>query len=91
MLQEIKFISKSSMNQRASHFTLGSSNVAYTSIYNKDYLGKEPVRGSQTVQNPFRGSSLQHGDAKNSFQTTNKQLMQNWGNVEHAKLDAKKL
>jgi hypothetical protein len=43
------------------------------------------------VQNPFRGSSLQHGDAKGSFQTTNKQLMQNWGNAEHAKLDAKKL
>ena len=69
------------MNQRASHFTLGSSNVAYTSIYNKDYVGKEASKATQTAQNPFRGSSLQHGDIKGSFQTTNKQLMQNWGQV----------
>ena len=79
------------MNQRASHFTLGSSNVAYSSVYNKDYINKEGVKGSQTAQNPFRGLSLQHGDTKGTFETTNKQLMQNWGQVEHAKLDPKKL
>ena len=79
------------MNQRASHFTLGSSNVAYTSVYAKDYIEKEGSKATQTAHNPFRGSSLQQGDNKGSFQTTNKQLMQNWGQVEHAKLDSKKL
>ncbi len=69
------------MNQRASHFTLGSSNVAYSSIYAKDFVNKESSKPSHTAQNPFRGSSLQHGDSKGSFQTTNKQLMQNWGQV----------
>jgi hypothetical protein len=43
------------------------------------------------VLNPFRGSSLQNPNQKSSFETTNKTMMKDWGNVATSKLDDKKL
>lgn len=69
------------MNQRSSHFVLGSSGAGYSSVYAKDYVPKQSSKPDQVGQNPFRGSSLQHQNGQSYFQTTNKQLMQNWGQV----------
>jgi len=81
------------MNQRSSHFVLGSSGSGYSSVYAKDYVPKESSKPDHVGQNPFRGSSLQNNaqNGQSYFQTTNKQLMQNWGQVEHSKLDNKQL
>lgn len=71
------------MNQRSSHFVLGSSGAGYNSVYAKDYVPKQSSKPDQVGQNPFRGSSLQNKSQndKANFQTTNKQMMQNWGQV----------
>ena len=65
------------MNQRATHFQLGSTSQNYTSIYHKDYPGKQAEPNKVDVKNPFRGSSLNQGD-RSSFNTTNKTLLRAW-------------
>lgn len=78
------------MNQRASHFSLGNTSGALGSVYAKDYGPKAAENNQIKVNNPFRGSSLNQGEA-GSFATTNKTLLRAWDNVERAKLDDDKL
>jgi hypothetical protein len=46
------------MNQRASHFSLGSVSQNYGSVYAKDYVPKDSTKNENVGSNPFRGSSL---------------------------------
>jgi hypothetical protein len=78
------------MNQRGSHFQLGSTSQNYQSVYHKDYDKKQAQNNHVNVSNPFRGGSLSHND-KGYFTTTNKVLMKAWDNAEVAKLDDAKL
>ena len=79
------------MNQRSSHFQLGSSPAAYGSVYAKDFAPKESSKPTPVGQNPFRGSSLKPQTNQTYFETTSKQMMKNWGQIEQSKLDPKKL
>lgn len=78
------------MNQRASHFVLGSNTPAYGSIYTKDYPPKEAQADSHKINNPFRGTSL-NNDQKSSFNTTNKAMLKAWEHPERAQLDPQKM
>lgn len=78
------------MNQRASHFKLGTTSQNYGSVYVVDYPPKQVDTNSNKGPNPFRSSSLNSGD-KGSFTTTNKMLYRAWDNVDKAKLDDDKL
>lgn len=49
------------MNQRASHFSLGNTSQPFGSVYAKDYGPKAAENNQIKTNNPFRGSSLNHG------------------------------
>jgi hypothetical protein len=74
------------MNQRASHFSLGNTSQPFGSVYAKDYGPKAAENNQIKANNPFRGSSINHGEAA-SFATTNKTLLKAWDHVEKAKLE----
>jgi hypothetical protein len=78
------------MNQRATHFNLGSNSQNYGSVYNKDYNPKHVDPNENKGPNPFRSNSVNVGE-KGTFTTTNKMLYKAWDNVEKAKLDEQKL
>jgi hypothetical protein len=78
------------MNQRATHFNLGSSSQNYGTVYHKDYNPKQGEPNEVKAANPFRSSSLGGGE-KGCFATTNKMLYRAWDNVDKAKLDDQKL
>ncbi len=65
------------MNQRASHFTLGSVSQNYGSVYKKDFLPKEASHLQAQTKNPFRSSSVNPNE-KSSFSTTNKAMYKGW-------------
>ena len=69
------------MNQRASHFQLGSTQAAYGSVYTKDFIPHKETSKNNTGQLPIRGSSLQPQTNQSYFQTTSKQMMKDWGQV----------
>lgn len=46
------------MNQRSSHFTLGSTSQNYGSVYAKDFAHKQPDPNDSKGPNPFRSTSL---------------------------------
>ena len=78
------------MNQRGTHFQLGSTSQDYTSVYHKEYPQKKTQANEVQVLNPFRGNSLGTKD-KSYFSTTNKVLLKAWDHAEVAKLDEAKL
>ena len=78
------------MNQRATHFQLGTTSQPYGSIYAKDYQPKQGGPSQPNGPNPFRSNSLNTVD-KGSFSTTNKMLYKAWDKPERAKLDDEKL
>ena len=65
------------MNQRGTHFQLGSTSQNYQSIYHKDYPKKNNEKNDVAVTNPFRSSSLASQD-RGTFSTTNKVLLKAW-------------
>ena len=78
------------MNQRASHFVLGSSSQNPASVYAKDFGPKTVEPSNWKAGNPFRSSSLSNNDP-NNFSTTNKTMLRAWNNIEPAKLSEEKL
>ena len=74
------------MNQRATHFQLGSTSQSYGSVYVKDYGPKHATANQPNGPNPFRSNSLNVGE-KGSFGTTNKMLYRAWDKPEIAKLE----
>lgn len=83
------------MNQRASHFVLGSAGQPYGSIYTKDYVKKEAENGNNQPKqliatNPFRSSSVNNSD-KRVLSTTNKTMFPAWDGAEMARMDPNKL
>jgi hypothetical protein len=46
------------MNQRSSHFTLGTTSQNYGSVYAKDFAHKQPDPNDSKGPNPFRSTSL---------------------------------
>lgn len=65
------------MNQRGTHFQLGTTSQTYQSIYHKDYPQKNSESNDVQVTNPFRGNSLGTSD-RGYFSTTNKVLLKAW-------------
>jgi hypothetical protein len=78
------------MNQRGTHFQLGTNSQNYQSVYHQDYPKKKNEGNPVTVSNPFRSSSLGPQE-KGHFVTTNKVLFRAWDTAEVAKLDDSKL
>ena len=69
------------MNQRASHFVLGSTNQAGGSMYTKDYIRQQAEKDpNYKILNPFKGNSINPSNPS-SFTTTNNAMLKNWGNV----------
>ena len=68
------------MNQRASHFSLGSTSQNMGSVYTKDYNAKKAEHNDWKANNPFRGTSLGQGE-QGTFATTNKTLLRAWDNA----------
>lgn len=65
------------MNQRGTHFQLGSTSQDYESVYHKEYPKKKASANDVQVTNPFRGNSLGTND-RSHFSTTNKVLLKAW-------------
>lgn len=78
------------MNQRATHFVLGSTSNNYGSMYKKDYPPKQGIKNDAQGKNPFRSSSLNQNE-KGNFATTNKDMYKIWDNIDKVKLDDNKL
>lgn len=66
------------MNQRATHFVLGSTGQPGGSIYTVDYTRKQAEHDpNYKVLDPFKGSALNQ-NYKGNFATTNKTMLKNW-------------
>ena len=70
---------------------LGSTGQPGGSIYTHDYTKKAASQDTEfKILDPFKGNSINPPNGS-SFATTNNALYKNWGNVERAALDEKKL
>ena len=80
------------MNQRASHFVLGTAGQAGSSIYVQDYTRKQAAHDpNYKALDPFKGNSINPQDKPSSFSTTNNAMYKNWGPTDKAALDKDKL
>ena len=85
------FAEKENFNQRATHFILGNTNQDGLSVYKHDYIKKAANHDIDYQQiDPFKGNNI-NPSGKGNFSTTNNALFKDWGKVEVAALDQKKL